>query len=231
MARYINIADTKGRNAEIIISGKTKKPLVKQLDAKGKPVSSVRVLKGTAENTFEGLMLTYGNPEAVAQAIIKGDPEINLKMTGAFIQGSSRVYVGADLKPASRVSKKEVVHNPDGSVKEERIPKELMSNVLSELPVRPGKLFPKKDIYNKIVLSRKYQLKHINGLTFDFLFEMAKELYEKESVMLIGAGAKGNEPLVFQDDGKAYRAFLEGRIKDGKYLLIMHLSNLELKSN
>jgi hypothetical protein len=59
---------------------------------------------------------------------------------------------------------------------------------------------------------------------------MAKELYEKKSLMLLGAGLKGNEPLIFQDNGKPYRAFLEGRIDGEGYLLLMHLSNLELKS-
>jgi hypothetical protein len=48
--------------------------------------------------------------------------------------------------------------------------------------------------------------------------------------MLLGAGLKGNEPLIFQDNGKPYRAFLEGRIEGEGYLLLMHLSNLELKS-
>jgi hypothetical protein len=47
--------------------------------------------------------------------------------------------------------------------------------------------------------------------------------------MMIGGGAKGNEPLVFQDGGKTYRAFLEGRVKDNTYVLLLHLSNLELK--
>jgi len=48
--------------------------------------------------------------------------------------------------------------------------------------------------------------------------------------MLIGLGEEGIGPLVFRNGGKAYRAFLEGRIKDNSYLLILHLSNLELKS-
>ena len=52
----------------------------------------------------------------------------------------------------------------------------------------------------------------------------------KQAIMIIGAGLKGNEPLVFQDGGKAYRAFIEGRIKGNSYLLLIHLSNLELKA-
>jgi hypothetical protein len=58
---------------------------------------------------------------------------------------------------------------------------------------------------------------------------MAKELHEQDALMLLVGGEKGNEPLVFQDGGKTYRAFLEGRIKDNSYILLMHLSNLELK--
>ena len=229
MSRYIHIADAKGRDAEIIFNSKPKKPTVKLVTEKGEEVQSLRVLKGAINNSFEGMSKSIGEGEAIAQAMITSDPEIDLNITGRFINGSSRVYIDQDLKPVSRITKKEIVHNPDGSVKEERVPKELLANILSEIAVKPGKLFPKKDMYNKLVFAKKYQLHHINGLTFDFLFEMAKELHDKESLMMLGGGAKGNEPLVFQDGGKTYRAFLEGRVKDNTYVLLLHLSNLELK--
>jgi hypothetical protein len=229
MSRYIHIADAKGRDAEIIFNSKPKKPTVKLVTEKGEEVQSLRVLKGAINNSFEGMSKSIGEGEAIAQAMITADPEIDLNLTGRFINGSSRVYIDQDLKPVSRITKKEIVHNPDGTVKEERIPKELLANILAEVAVKPGKLFPKKDMYNKLVFAKKYQLHHINGLTFDFLFEMAKDLHEKESIMMIGGGAKGNEPLVFQDGGKTYRAFLEGRVKDNTYVLLLHLSNLELK--
>ena len=229
MSRYIHIADAKGRDAEIIFNSKPKKPTVKLVTEKGEEVQSLRVLKGAINNSFEGMSKSIGEGEAIAQAMITSDPEIDLNLTGRFINGSSRVYIDKDLKPVSRITKKEIVHNPDGSVKEERVPKELLANILSEIAVKPGKLFPKKDMYNKLVFAKKYQLHHINGLTFDFLFEMAKDLHDKESLMMLGGGAKGNEPLVFQDGGKTYRAFLEGRVKDNSYVLLLHLSNLELK--
>ena len=50
----------------------------------------------------------------------------------------------------------------------------------------------------------KYQIKHVNGLTFDFLFNIAKKLHEKQSFMMMGGG-KGSDPLVFNDGGKPYR--------------------------
>lgn len=230
MARYIHIADSKNRDAEIIFSNKTKKPFVKQVTAQGAEVHTLRVLKGTAINAYEGLLKTHKDPEAIAQAMLAGDPEINLQMTGRFIEGAKRVYIDQDLKPVSRIKKKEIVYAPDGTVKEERVPKELMSNIATELPLKAGKLFPKNEMYAKLVFAKKYQLHHINGLTFDFLFEIAKELHDSNSIMMIGGGTKGNEPLVFQDGGKTYRAFLEGRVKDKSYILLLHLTNLELKA-
>ena len=88
---------------------------------------------------------------------------------------------------------------------------------------------PKSKIYNKLVFNKKYQIKHINGLTYDFLFDMAKELSDKDALMMMGGGASGKEPLVMNDGGKPYRAFLEGRIKADKYCLILHLTDQELK--
>ncbi len=229
MSRYIHIADNKGRDAEVIFTSKSKKTLVKTVTQNGNDTQTIRVLKGTANNSYEGMIKSFDDVEGVAQAMITGDPEIDLKLTGRFILSSTRVYINQEFKPVSRISKKEIVYAPDGSVKEERIPKELISNILTEHALKGGKLFAKKEIYNKFVFAKKYQLHHINGLTFDFLFEIAKDLQFKDSLMMIGGGAKGADPLVFQDGGKTYRAFLEGRIQNDSYVLILHLSNLELK--
>jgi hypothetical protein len=36
---------------------------------------------------------------------------------------------------------------------------------------------------------------------------MARDLQEKDSLIMLVGGAKGNEPLVLQDGSKTYRAF------------------------
>jgi hypothetical protein len=230
MSRQINLADNKGRNAEVILKSFTKKPLVKTVTPKGEATQTVRVLKSVAQNSYENLLKANEGDEAVAQLLITADPEFDNVMTGLFVEQTSKVYVDSDLKPVFRIQKKEAVYLPDGTLKEERTPKESIANILAEHPIKPaGKLLPKKEVYNKFVFLKKYQLTHINGLTFDFLYEMAKDLQEKDSMIMLAGGAKGNEPLVFQDGGKTYRAFLEGRVKDKSYILLIHLSNLELK--
>lgn len=128
------------------------------------------------------------------------------------------------------INRKERVFLPDGTLKEERYQKESLANLLSEHPLRPiGKLLPRKEMASKLVFAKKYQLSHVDGLTFDFLMGIAKELSEKDSLLMIGGGPKGTEPIVFQDGGKGYRAFLEGRAEKDGYILLLHLSNLELK--
>ena len=106
-----------------------------------------------------------------------------------------------------------------------------MSNITDELPIRFTKFkLKEKDAVRKFVFSRTLQLWHSDGLTFEFLFNIAKELDENDEMMLLGAGEKGKEPLIFQNNGLPWRAFLEGRVQDDAYALLMRLSNLELKS-
>ena len=48
--------------------------------------------------------------------------------------------------------------------------------------------------------------------------------------MLLGAGPKSNQPLIFRRGGTPYRGFLEGRTQGDKYCLLLHYSNIELKA-
>jgi hypothetical protein len=59
---------------------------------------------------------------------------------------------------------------------------------------------------------------------------MAKDLHDSDSLMFMGGGKKGNEPLVLTQGGESYRGFLEGRIDGDKYCLILHLTNMEMKT-
>jgi len=180
--------------------------------------------------SFDKLFARFETDEALADALISSDPEIDFEFTGRIAKNMTRVNLDHNGSLVYKIKQIEEVYEPDGTFKEEREPKYLEANINVETAIKGGKLFPKKEIYNKFIFAKKYQIRHVNGLTFDFLYEIAKELEEKESFMMIGAGAKGNAPLIFQNDGKPYRAFLEGRTKGESYCLIMHITNLELKA-
>jgi hypothetical protein len=228
----INIANSAGRDA-VVSTASVRSPLkVRWVDAHGRQASHARVVKSTIEHDIEALKANHdGDLAAVGRALIEADPEIDRETTGRFLSETSRVYVDADRQLAHKVKFFEIVRNPDGSVRERRPRKVLPPNLTGEVPLRWSGVFIKKeDAARKFVFSGKMQLLHINGLTYDFLYAMAKELEEKNSLMLLGAGPKGREPLILRRGGTPYRGFLEGRTQGDKYCLLLHFSNQELKA-
>jgi hypothetical protein len=155
-----------------------------------------------------------------------------MEKIGKFVERTRRLWMTANNKIAYRVNFVEVVYDPGGNEKERRDFSKAASNIKNEeLPVQwTGRLILKLEAMRRFVFTKSYQIRHTSGLTYDFLFEMAKELHEKKSLMLVGGGKKGNEPLRLADGGEPYRGFLEGRIDGDRYCLILHLSNLELKA-
>ena len=103
-------------------------------------------------------------------------------------------------------------------------------NVNADLPVMwTGKKMSKRDAVRRFAFTRTVALAHTDGLSFDFLQGMAKELADSDQMVLIGAGKGGKQPLVLQENGSPYRAFLEGRVDGDKFALLLHLSHMELK--
>ena len=242
MLRYIKLANQKNRDAEVTFRSMNPKPSVKMVQESGEHVVNKRVVKGTSKNSTQTLLNKYDEKpkegqdfklqlaSRLAEDIISTDPEIDVELAGKFIEDVSRVFINESEKPVFKVKKTEKIFSPKSELKQEREPKYNDCNILGENMVKwTGKLMPKSKIYNKLVFNKKYQIKHINGLTYDFLFDMAKELSDKDALMMMGGGASGKEPLVMNDGGKPYRAFLEGRIKGEKYCLILHLTDQELK--
>jgi hypothetical protein len=226
----INIANSKGRDA-VVGSQAVKKPIkVRWLDDQGRQAQPARVMKSHLAHDLVALESKCGGREQIANALITGDPEVDVELFGSILKETSRVFVDCDGQVVHKVKQFEVIKNPDGSERERRPKKIAQPNCATESPLKwTGKLLKKKDVYNKFVFAGKRQIVHVSGLTYDFLFEMAKELEKTESLMLLGAGPKGNQPLVLTRGGQQYRGFLEGRTQGDKYCLILHLSNMELK--
>ena len=226
----INISNEAGRNAAVNMESVRVPLRVRWLDGQGRPATSVRVLKSTFDHDLNALAEEFEGVENVGQALIDGDPEVNMEIVGSFLSSTSRVYVDKDQKLVHRVQQFDVVHDPDGTVRERRPREASTQNVSNEFPLRwTGKFIDKAEAIRKFVFLNKIQLMHVNGLTYDFLYDMAKKLAEKNCLMLLGGGPKANEPLVLRRGSVPYRGFLEGRVDGDKYCLILHLSNIELK--
>ncbi|HLA96803.1 MAG TPA: hypothetical protein VK612_13860 [Pyrinomonadaceae bacterium] len=225
----VNISNAKNRDAVVATEAVAPKRDVRYVDEKGKPVSTLKLLKTDVTHDLPELLKKQKKLDKIANALIKGDPEIDIEQFGMFLTDTARVYV-SKTGIAHLVEEFEIIKNPDGSVRERRPRKKTAQTMNAEFPLKwTGKFIKKEEAINKFVFTNKKQLVHINGLTFDFLFEMAKELDKKKSLLLIRGGEKGDQPVVMNRGGRPYNAFLEGRVKGDSYCLIMHLSNMELK--
>ncbi len=226
----INLTDERLRDAVVKAESTTVRNDSRYVGPKGKNCSTRKVLKATVDQDYDNLKKQFKTDEALGKALVDGDPDIDLERNGMFLWDVSRVYINPKEELVYRIRQDEKILNPDGSVRETRNRRRLEPNVDADIPLTwSGKFIDKSEAIRRYVFKSKLQIVHVNGLTYDFLYDMAKDLHERKAMMILGAGKKGTQPLVFRRGSTPYRAFLEGRVKKDKYILLLHLSNLELK--
>ena len=202
---------------------------VRYTDPSHRLVTTRRLLKSDVDHDLKALLQEYTDLDALADVLAEEDPEVDVERFGAFLGPISRVYV-TDDGIIHAVEEFEIVTNPDGTLRERRERRKEKPNMNSDIPIRwSGKFIKKADAIKRFVFINKQQLVHVNGLTFDFLYDIAKELHDRDSLLLVRGGEKANEPIIMSRGGKPYNAFLEGRIDGDSYCLILHFSNMELK--
>jgi hypothetical protein len=195
----------------------------------GHSVAFRRYLASTERCRGEVLGSLLG--EDYGQKLIDADPEVDLEHVGRTIGETNTVFLTAKGEflnsPPALI---EVITLADGSEKERRTPVDVESNVDDTNPIRwTGRKFPIGDAVRRFVFRRSLQVMHVDGVTYDFLHAIATELDKDQVVMLVGSGAKGIDPLIFQANGRPCRGFLEGRVDGEQYQLMLHLSDMELK--
>lgn len=224
----IHISNSTNRDATIVATSTPAKESTVPSKA-GKPVSFRRYVAAGEGKLHEDLVKSLG--DVYSQNLIDSDPEIDLEMVGRTIDGTNTVLLDQANQPLFCAPEiLEIIYGPDGKEVERRTPVEIAPNVNEEVPIKwTGKLIPRADLVRKYGIKRTMQLRHVDGVTYDFLFAIAKELHEKDSVMLLAGGEGGKGPLVLQSNGSPYRGFLDGRIEGDTFLLLLHLSAMELK--
>lgn len=226
--RKIHIMNEEKRDATVAIeSVKPKDGPVSGVP--GKKLQFRRYLAAAESGTHGKLVQHKGD---LAQALIDGDPEIDVEVVGKFVGDTQTVFLSAKgevLHASPKIV--DVLFGPDGGERERKPAADVPSNTTEkESPVRFARRMSKAELVTKFAVRRSVQIKHVDGLSYDFLYKMAKELADKGEVALVGAGPKGRDPLIFQENGTPYRGFLEGRVDGTKYKLLLHLSNLELRA-
>jgi hypothetical protein len=225
----IKITDAKGRDASVAL-GRLKHVPSSNIGLPDENLTFKRFVGATRECSHEFLEQRFG--ENYGQHLVDGDPEIDFEQTGLFIDQTHTIFLDGDGE-ALFVEPEivEILFDPQGEEKERRAPVDTLSNVDAAAPVRwTGKNITIAEAVRRFAFQRRLQLFHVNGITFDFLFEIAKTLHESQSLMLVGAGEKGTDPLIFRGNGKPYRGFLHGRVDGNRFQLFLLLSAMELKT-
>jgi hypothetical protein len=227
--RGLNLMNDKKRDAVVAFASAARHFSIKMTLADGREKKNIQFVKTTAG--YDALLHRYHSGEALADALVKDDPEVDIETTGRFISGTHKLYLDSKGGSAYHIQLVQVIKNPDGSEKERREATKVAANINVDIPVRwSGREYPKAEALRTFVFTRNYQLRHTSGLSYDFLYDMAKQLHERGVLMFVGAGKKGTDPIVLSLGGTPYRGFLEGRIAGRKYALILHLTNMELKT-
>ncbi len=232
MARFISLTDDKQRDAQVALESARPPAAHHQAGPNGEDVRLERLIKTTESTSLDALVRANGSLEAVSAALVAGDPEIDLDQIGRRLRNATRVHLRQDGSVLYAARVVQVVYGADGTEKSRADFSDTPANVGEEAPALPwtGRLMPLDEVVHRFVCSRAFRIRHVNGLTFDFLHGMAKTLQDAGKLLFLGAGAKGQQPLIFTLNGTPYRGFLEGRVDGDSYLLVLHCSNLELKT-
>ena len=226
--RRLHVSNAGKRDAVIVASSITPPP-PPVLGKDGTPATFRRYIAAGDGRLDADLAGVYG-PD-YAQALIDGDPEIDTETVGKFIDATQSVLLtdaGEPLFTAPRIV--EISYDAAGQETDRRDPVDVQATVNDEIPVRwTGRKMPRGEVVRKFAFRRTMQLRHVDGVTFDFLYAMATELAADDVMVLLGAGESGKDPLIMQMNGSPYRGFLEGRVHEDSYILLLHLSNMELK--
>jgi hypothetical protein len=227
--RRIHIANAQARNATVV--ARSVSPQIPELimGIGGSAAEFKRYVAAGAGKLHEELCQTISDD--YSQALIDGDPEVDFEVVGRFIDSTQSVLLSSSGEPLYAAPKiVEITFAANGAETDRRDPVEVAATVNETVPVRwTGKKMSKQEVVRKFFFKRTMQLGHVDGISFDFLKGMAQELHDENVMVLLGAGEAGKDPLIMQMNGSPYRGFLEGRIQGDSYILLLHLSNMELK--
>ena len=206
----INITDSRKRDAVVKAENTGVDEEVRYVDSEGSVASTRKVLKATVAHDYETLSKQFGDdPQKLGYALIEDDPEVDMERCGVYLWGVSKVYVTSDDGIVYRIEQIEKVRDTEGQVKETRPRQRAEPNVDAEVPLTwTGRKLKKTDAIRRFVFSSKLQVVHVNGLTYDFLYGMAKELDNENSLMMVGGGSSGKDPRVFRRGSIPYRGCL-----------------------
>jgi hypothetical protein len=220
--KTIHLSTDDGRNARVpLLRGRRLIHKTVKVTARGEEVATKTVHRGNARV----------KPEALdARSLIEGDPEIDLANIGRILPESHRAYSRRGSSTLEGNFQQIVTtFGPDGSVSDRSPYVPRQPNINDTVPVKMGKRFPLAEVFRRFAFHNQFYLGHEDGLQHEFLLSIARSLEASGEAAMLGAGAKGSQPLVLQLGGAPTRAVLIGETDGERYRLRVLLTRQELK--
>ncbi len=197
----------------------------------GQDVQAARLIKTTEGHGFEALIGHFGDVGSLTEALVLGDPEVDFEQVGRKTGQADRLWISADGRPLHAARAVEIVESPSGEELSRAEARDVEATIDASSPLILGAMVPIERVVRQFALAHKLQLRHVDAASYDRLFALASRLQEARQMLLVGTGPDGANPLIFQRNGTPHRGFLEGRVRGEGYMLILHLSNLELQAS
>ena len=131
----INIADSRQRDAVVKAVGLRQREPIRWLGPDGGYPTTHRLLRSTVDHDLDALESRFGAPEAIARALVEGDPEVDVERFGQSLWFLSRVFIDPLEKPVFQVQQNELVRDPSGAVIARRPLQRAEANTNGALPL------------------------------------------------------------------------------------------------
>ncbi|MHB1000858.1 MAG: hypothetical protein ACYC27_16575 [Armatimonadota bacterium] len=228
-SRRIRLADHRGRDAVVLLLPVTDRMQNRYQDTEGRQVHRVRRIRSTVDTSIESLLAKYSDPDDLSHALVTGDPEIDMELSGCAAGTCDRFHIDNDGNLIYAPSIMEVRYDSNGIEEARRPIANKPANLATAMPpVWSGVLIQRAEAVRRYAFTRAYQVVHSNVLEFDFLLGIASYLDERRSMVQVGTGRQGRGPLRTERNGPRYRGFLDGRIQGDAMRLVLYLSAYEL---
>lgn len=222
MIRRLRLADHRGREAVVALLSVHPTIQIHYQGPEGQPLQHRRRIKLSADHVNP----PGADPDDISRVLIDGDPDVNMEQTGRATGPCDRIWVDRDGCPCYAPVYVGVQYHADGTEREWRPMPMHPANLVTARPrVWSGVLRPRRDIIRSEIFTRAYQVAHTTALEFDFLYALTRHLQDGEVMVQVGSGQRGTGPLRCERNGPAYRGWLDGRVGDDTYQLVLYLAS------
>lgn len=226
-------------NARVLAFNRYKKPELIKKSIEGKNITNINLLLHIPENEFINKLK---DDEDLLNEFLENDSDVDLEITGKKLGRTSTILLTEGKELCYNFTEYEIKKDRKGNEIpceicdrihcEHRIKKQIYGNVNDEKSPMiwiKSYMLDKREALKIWSFDRSYQIVHTNGITYDFLYNMAKVLHDENKVVFIAPIIeKKPQKLVIRTGQLPFYGWLEGRIMDDKYALILHGSSFKI---